>query len=80
VAQTIFYQSGITVAATVDDKGPRLKFFAECGELDQCGAEILIKQITDWIHAMRLIGICRECNVRTPLHKLECRQAPAQKY
>lgn len=76
MAQPIFYRKTLYVAAKVDSEGPRLEFHAAGEELDRASVEILIKQLEQWARDIKLIGICAECNVKAPLHRIGCRQAP----
>ena len=80
MAQTIFYSNLLRVAALVDAKGPRLQFSTDHAELDSSAVDSLIIALDNWRRDIKLIGICPECNVRKPLHRLGCRQAPFQRY
>lgn len=76
MGQTIYFRNGLTVAAVVDEKGPLLEFSAAGALIGQSGAHELIRALQDWTQEMKQLGICMECNTKTPLHKIGCRQAP----
>lgn len=80
MAQTVFFSNAMRVAATTDAKGPRLIMYADGAELDSSAVESLISVLDGWKRDIKLIGVCPECSTRRPLHRLTCRQAPAQKY
>lgn len=80
MAQTVYFSNTMRVAATTDTKGPRLLIYADGAELDQSAVENLISVLDRWQRDIKLIGICPECNVRRPLHRLTCRQAPYRHY
>jgi hypothetical protein len=76
MALTIFFRNGLTVAAKVDEKGPQLEIYGDGAELDPAAVEALIPVLTAWVGDMKRLGMCRECNVRAPLHRPGCRQGP----
>lgn len=80
MAQTVFFRNTLTVAVKVDDKGPKLEFFANGAELDQAAAESLIGVLQEWVRDIKRLGICRECNVKSPLHRPGCRQGDVQQF
>ena len=80
MAQTVYFSNALRVAATVDNKGPRLLFYSDGAELDQSAVESLVHVLERWQRDLKMIGICPECNTRRPLHRLACRQAPFQPY
>lgn len=77
MAQTIFSRNGLTVTSKTDIlNGSRVEFFvAQSANLDFPGVDQLVKVLTDWSGDMKRLGICAECNAKSPWHIDGCRQA-----